>query len=150
VSIFRPRQRVTDPNGREWELYAYRFRLRDRGPTYDPGLAPDDPVGITPATATFAEAEAALGLLDATLWGLGLIPRLFVRLLWDIPRAALRVPGSDRWTIEAVSWYPHRTSRTWTTSGVAREDALREIANAIRRGVVPQTAGAEATSYTER
>jgi hypothetical protein len=79
-----------------------------------------------------------------------LIPRLFVRLLWDIPRAALRVPGSDRWTIEAVSWYPHRTSRTWTTSGVAREDALREIANAIRRGVVPQTAGAEATSYTER
>jgi len=59
VSIFRPRRRVTDPNGREWELYAYRFRLRDRGSTYNPGLAPDDPVGITPATTTFAEAEAA-------------------------------------------------------------------------------------------
>jgi hypothetical protein len=132
MSVFRPRLRVTDPHGHEWELYAYRFRLRDRRPSYDPGLAPDNPVGV-PAV----NAEIALGVVDAALWALGLIPRVLVRLLWDIPRAALRVPGSDRWTIEAVSWYPQHTSRTWSTSRVERDGLLREIADSIRRGVPP-------------
>lgn len=91
----------------------------------------------------------AMSLLDAALWGLGLIPRLLVRLLWDIPRAALRVPGSDRWTIEAVSWYPHRTSRTWVTRGVARDEALAQIADAIRRGVVPRPAHATSEGHAE-
>jgi hypothetical protein len=140
---------VTDPSGREWELYAYRFRLSDRGATFDPGMAPDDIVGVWPATAAYAEGEEILGLLDAVLWALGLIPRLLIRLLWDIPRAALRVPGSDRWTIEAVSWYPHRTSRMWITRGVSRDEALAQIADSIRRGVIPHPADAVAERYAE-
>ena len=30
MSRFRPHTRVTDPDGREWELYAYRFRMPRR------------------------------------------------------------------------------------------------------------------------
>lgn len=145
MTSFRPRQRVTDASGREWELYAYRFRVPARGATLDPGLAPEDVVGVPLGTAAYE----AMSLLDAALWGLGLIPRLLVRLLWDIPRAALRVPGSDRWTIEAVSWYPHRTSRTWVTRGVARDEALAQIADAIRRGVVPRPAHATSEGHAE-
>jgi hypothetical protein len=138
VSVLRPRQRVTDPDGREWELYVYRLRVRSRGATYDPGLAPDDIVGGQPAASTYVQAEAALGVLDAVLWGVGLIPRLLVRVFWDIPAAALRVPGSSSWTIEAVSWYPQRTSRSWTTSVEWRDETLAEIADSIRRGVLPR------------
>jgi hypothetical protein len=30
VSVFRPARRVTGPDGREWEIYAYRIRLPQR------------------------------------------------------------------------------------------------------------------------
>jgi hypothetical protein len=150
VSVFRPRERVTDPSGHEWELYAYRLRIRRRGATPDPGMAPDEPVGVTPATVTVVEAEWGLGVLDALLWGLGLIPRLLLVLLWDVPRAAFRVPGSNRWTIEAVSWYPRRESRTWVTSGEWRDETLAEVADAIRRGVAPRPAHAVAEGYGDR
>ena len=150
MSGFRPNRRVTDPGGHEWELYAYKMRVRDRGATFNPGLAPDEPVGVSPATLTFGEAEWSLGVLDALLWGLGLIPRLLVRVLWDIPRAALRVPGSDRWTIEAVNWYPHRTSQTWTTTGEWRDETLAHVADSIQRGVPPRPTNALAGGYSER
>jgi hypothetical protein len=32
VSVFRPAVRVTAPDGREWEVYAYRIKVRDPTP----------------------------------------------------------------------------------------------------------------------
>lgn len=137
MSVFRPAARVTGPDGREWELYAYRLRLNERE-TFDPGLAPDDAVGITLWGAPAAEAEAALGIVDAVLWLLGLVPRLLVRLLWDLPRAGIRALGSDEWTIEAITWQPHRTSYTWTTSGELRDHVLAQVEGQLARGEVPR------------
>jgi hypothetical protein len=31
VSVFRPSARATSPDGREWEIYAYRVQLPERG-----------------------------------------------------------------------------------------------------------------------
>jgi hypothetical protein len=31
VSVFRPSARVSSPDGRIWEIYAYKIRVRDRG-----------------------------------------------------------------------------------------------------------------------
>lgn len=137
MSVFRPSARVTAPDGREWEVYAYRFRLRERGATFDPGLAPDDPVGVGLGTAGYAEAEALGGVLDGVLWLLGLIPRLLVRVLWDIPRGALGTVGSDAWTVEAITWQPHRTSYAWTTTGEFRGHVLAQVEGQLARGEVP-------------
>jgi hypothetical protein len=137
VSVFRPAARVTAPDGCTWELYAYKLKLPDRGKTYDPGLAPDDPVGLTLYNATVAEGEALLGLFDGVLWVLGLIPRLLVRVLWDVPRAGLRARHSDEWTIEAVAWLPHETRYTWTTTGEFRRNVLAQLEGQLARGEQP-------------
>jgi hypothetical protein len=95
VSVFRPSARVTGPDGRDWELYAYRMKLPDRRRR---------------------------------------------RLLWrlaDVPRAALAVRGSDEWTIEAITWHPHRTVYTWTTTGEFRGHVLAQVEGQLARGEVP-------------
>lgn len=56
MSVFRPAVRVTGPDGREWEIYEYRFRLprprrlRDLPRAVLRGLRSD---GWTVAAATF-------------------------------------------------------------------------------------------------
>lgn len=132
MSIFRPSLRTATPDGREWEIYAYRLRFRKRGATFDPGLADDDPVA--PHLLPF---EAERDLLDALLWLLGLIARLFVRLVWDLPRAGLDALGSDRWTVEAVTWYPQRTSHTWITERAHRQQVVADVGRGLADGELP-------------
>lgn len=131
MSVFRPSLRASAPDGNEWEIYAYRLRLPKRGPTFDPGLAGDDPVGV------YLPAEAELDVLDAILWLLGLIPRLFVRLLWDLPRAGLVALASDSWTVEAITWYPQRTSHSWITQRAHRREVVAEVGRQIADGQLP-------------
>lgn len=38
MSVFRPSARVRDPDGREWEIYAYRIALPGPGERRDPNL----------------------------------------------------------------------------------------------------------------
>jgi hypothetical protein len=107
--------RAFAPDGTEW--------------VYEPGLAGED--GI------YLPAEAELDVLDAILWLLGLIPRLLLRLLWDPPRAGLAALASDRWTVEAVSWYPQRTSHRWITQRRHRREVVAEVGRQIAAGRFP-------------
>ncbi len=100
MSVFRPAVRVAGPDGREWEVYAYRLTLPER--------------------------SGRRGL------------RLVRRLLVDLPRAALAARRSQAWTIEAITWQPHRTSYTWTTTGEFRGHVLAQVEAGIARGEVPR------------
>lgn len=123
--------RATAPDGSDWEIYAYRIQLRKRGATFDPGLAGDDPVGV------YSAAEAELDALDAILWLLGLIPRLLVRLLWDLPCAGIAALAPNSCTVEAVTWYPVRTSYRWITPRARRQEVVAEVRRQIVAGQLP-------------
>jgi hypothetical protein len=142
VSVFRPAARVTSPDGRAWEIYVYRLRLPHRGDTFDPGLAEGGAVG--PVGGSVVDMQLALGLVDAVLWLLGLVPRLLLRVLWDVPRARLHALRTDEWTVEAVTWYPVHVSYTWTIGRVRRDAAVREVARQLRRGQIPPRFAREA------
>jgi len=128
MSVFRPISRAVGPDGREWEIYAYRLRVRKREATYDPGLADGEPLGA---------AFPYMDLLDAILWFFGLIARLVVRVLWDVPRAGLAALGSDNWTVEAVTWYPQPRSHRWSTQRIHRREVVAEVAHQIAGGQLP-------------
>lgn len=138
MSIFRPSARVIGPGGEKWEVYAYRFRFRQRGATYDPGLASDDPVGITAPTVAITEFEAGLGILDAVVWAIALIPRLLVRILWDLPWGSIHALKSNTWTVEAISWHPHRVSHTWTTDAAHHREVVAQVKDHLARGEQPR------------
>lgn len=128
MSVFRPAVRVTGPDRREWEVYAYRIVLpppRRRGP----------------GTAGFGSGSDrldALGsLFDGVLYLLGGAGALLVLILWHVPRAAIRAVGSDEWTIEAVTWQPHRTAYTWRTTREFRGHVLAQVEGQLARGEVP-------------
>jgi hypothetical protein len=128
VSVFRPAARVTDPEGREWELYAFRIQLprrRREVPAFDPDGLPDP------------RAQLAGGLLDGVLWFVGGLLRLLELVLWDAPRAGLHALGSDEWTIEAVTWQPRRTAYTWRTTQEYRGHVLAQVEGQLARGEVP-------------
>jgi hypothetical protein len=128
VSVFRPAARLTAPDGRTWELYAYRIQLPRRR-RHDRGVGLDE---------TSSPGHAASGLLDGLVWLLGGVPRLLVLLLWDAPHAGLRALGSDEWTIEAITWEPHRTAYTWRTTGEFRGHVLAQIGGQLARGETPR------------
>ena len=112
MSVFRPSARVTGPDGSEWELYAYRIQRPRRRPLpHRPG--------------------ARRRLLGDTR-------ALLVRLLWDVPRAALAAVGSDDWTIEAVTWTPRRTSLGWRTTREYRGHVLAQVEGQLARGETPK------------
>jgi hypothetical protein len=89
VSLFRAAARVTAPDGREWELYAYRFR-------------------------------------------------------WQPPRRkrdvlrALAASLPPEWTIAAVTYEPHETVYTWTTTREFKGQVLAQVEGSIARGGIPQ------------
>jgi hypothetical protein len=96
--------RVTAPDGRRWEVYAFRFRL-DR------------------ATDAVGDRRRRL--------------RVLAGVLRDLPRAALASLRSDEWTVEAVTWAPHRTAYTWLTTGEYRGHVLAQVEGQLARGEVP-------------
>jgi hypothetical protein len=127
VNRFRPAARTVSPDGRRWEIYAYKLELPPRR-TPDPA-----PVGVFPGY----RAEAASELLDGILYLVAFIPRLLVRLCVDLPVAAVRAARSDQWTIEAVSWAPYPTGHKWSTTREYRGQVLAQVEGGLARGETP-------------
>jgi len=128
VSVFRPSVRLTAPDGREWEIYAYKLEVGDRA-EWDTDLIDD------PGTSTAASGEIAI--VNAVVWLVTLIPRLLIRIL-DAGLAAARAVRSDAWTIEAITFMPQRQSYTWKTTTEYRGQVLAQIEGSLQRGDVPQ------------
>jgi len=127
VSVFRPSARVESPDGRAWEIYAYKIQLREQD-AWDTGL--DD-------THPYPQAQAALMLFDAVLWLLSMIPRAIVRL-GQIAVAAVHSLRSDEWTVEAIVILPHRESYAWTTTTEYKGQVLAQVEGHLARGDIPQ------------
>ena len=127
--MFRPSARVTDPHGREWEIYASKLALPRRG-------APDPtPSGLWHPSP---RAELVTAPIDGIVYLLSFIPRLLLRLFVDLPLAAVRALRSDTWTIEAISWAPFRASYTWTTTLEHRGQVLAQVEGGLARGEAPR------------
>jgi hypothetical protein len=108
VSAFRPTARTSSPDGREWEIYAYRLQLSNRR-TSEP----------------------------ASRRRRGRIRRLVLVLLVDLPVAAVHALRSDEWIVEAISWAPYRTSYKWSTTTSVRGQVLVLVEGALARGETP-------------
>jgi hypothetical protein len=125
VSVFRPSARVESPDGRAWEIYAYRVQLRDRD-EWDTGVDVDGPIQV----------QAALMVYDGILWLLLLIPRAIARL-GDLAVAAARSLRSDEWTVEAIVILPQRESYAWTTTSEYKGQVLAQVEGQLARGDIP-------------
>jgi len=128
VTVFRPAARVTSPDGREWELYAYKVEVRDRR---------DWETDVVDADVGMSSAAAGLALLNAIVWLVTLVPRLLVRLA-DVAAAGLRALRSDEWTVEAISFLPQRQSYVWKTAREYRGQVLAQVEGSLARGEVPR------------
>jgi hypothetical protein len=64
--------------------------------------------------------------------------RAVVAALWELPRSIRRALASDEWTIEAVTWHPHRTSYRWRTTREFRGHVLAQIQGQLARGEAPR------------
>lgn len=120
MTVFRPTATVRSPDGREWEIYAYKIAV---------GEAEDWDVG-DPFDC------GRLALLSLFVWLVTLIPRLLLRLA-DVAAAGARSLRSSEWTIEAVSWLPAETRYTWTTTSEFRGQVLAQVEGHLARGDVP-------------
>jgi hypothetical protein len=66
-----------------------------------------------------------------------LLARVVLRPIWDVPRAGLRALRSDEWTIEALSFLPHRTAYAWRTTREFRGHVLAQVEGQLTRGETP-------------
>jgi hypothetical protein len=126
VSVFRPAARVTTPDGREWEIFAYKIKLRDR----EPWEGPDDPELLVPG-------DGVGWFLGGALWLLLLVPRLLLRLV-DLVSGALRAVRSNEWTIDIVTHSPPQTAYRWTTTTEFKGQVLAQVEGTLARGDLPQ------------
>jgi hypothetical protein len=127
VGLLRPRRKVLDPSGAEWEVYVSRMVLPPWRPTdHEVGpLAQSNVLGLV--------IEGCVAIVGAIL-----VPLL--RLLAALPGAWLRGRRSPEYRIEAVTWWPHRQTQTWTTTAENLDEALIAISAGIRRGRPAQPA----------
>jgi hypothetical protein len=132
MSGFRPSARVTAPDGREWEIYAYKLRLPRRQP-YSPDV---DAPG-------FSALSIVTGVLGGILYVLAWVPLLFVRLFVDLPPAIVRALRTDEWTIEAVSWAPYPLRYRWTTPSETKGQVLAGVEGQLARGGTPMPRNAK-------
>jgi hypothetical protein len=127
VTVFRPSARVESPDGRAWEIYAYKIQLREQD-AWDTGI--DD-------THPYPQAQAALMLLDGILWLLSMIPRAIGRVC-EIAVAGVRSLRSEEWTVEAIVILPHRESYGGTTTTEYKGQVLAQVEGHLARGDIPQ------------
>src|SRR5207248_7934479 len=71
VSVFRPSVRLTSPDGREWEIYAYKLEVGERA-EWD--------TAVVDADRGYQPAAAELAVVNAVVWLVMLVPRLVMRL----------------------------------------------------------------------
>jgi hypothetical protein len=132
--MFRPHARVTDPHGREWEIYASKLALPRRGAR--------DPI---PAGLNFPRGRGELitAPIDGIVYLLAFVPRLLLLVFVDFPVAMMRALRSESWTIEAISWAPFRASYTWTTTLEHRGQVLAQVEGGLARGETPRPRNAQ-------
>ena len=135
MSRFRPHARTVSPDGRRWEVYAYKLDLPDRGAPNPAPFGTD--VSVNRVAVLF-------GLVDAVLYLLAFIPRLLWRVCIDLPVAAVRAMRSDVWTIEAASWAPYPLSYRWSTTQEFRGQVLAQVEGGLARGETPHPRNAQA------
>jgi hypothetical protein len=133
MSLFRPTRKVTDPRGREWEIYVSRYST----PKWEPGDYPslsDHPVGLV-ALAGF--------LIEIPLFVYHDILAPLVRFLVLTPYRSLRGRRSTRIWIEAISWgvTPQRESILWTTTTDHVSRVLDQITAGLAAGDVTEPLG---------
>ena len=117
---------MQSPDGGEWEIYLYKLQVRDRK-EWDTDVAD---AGIPSA------AGGELAVVNGLVWLVMLVPRLFVRL-FDVAMAAARAALSDEWTVEAITFMPHRQSYVWRTTGEHKGQVLAQVEGSLARGDVP-------------
>ena len=119
MGLFRPARRVRSPDGTEWELYVSKTALppwREAGVTdFDPDL----------------RASFVIGIFDA-IWGSLVYPLLRFAALF--PVAVVRGRHSRAVRIEAVTWFPEKEVRLWTTTDAQVRGVLDEIAAGLAEG----------------
>ena len=128
MSSFRPSARTTGPDGRDWEIYAYKVRLPDRRQP-----DPDTDAWEIPSRGGWLQTP-----IDGVAYILSWVPRLLLRALWDLPIAAARALRSDEWTIEAVSWAPYPVRHRWTVASAYKGQVLASVEGQLARGEHPR------------
>jgi hypothetical protein len=134
MSLFRPTRTVTDPRGREWEIYVSRYQAPAWEPSDDGSVDGLDPYGRGAAAGALLE-------LPLFLWHQLLMPLLrFVALL---PYRFVRGRRSRTVWIEAIAWgiYPHKETIRWTTTPDHAGRVLDQIARGLAEGDLPRPLG---------
>ena len=133
MSSLRPAARTMSPDGREWEIYAYALQLPSRKPLEQ--IA----VGNAPSWQS--------AVIDAIVFVVLLVPRMLVRVLYDLPVAALRAARSDTCLIEAVSWAPYPVKLRWEISKERKGQVLAQVEGQLARGEQPMPRNAKQLLY---
>jgi hypothetical protein len=134
MGLFRPTRKVTDPSGREWEIYVLRYKQ----PAWDPqdydSFSDDVPFG------PFLLADLLFGL-PRFLYHHVLVP--IWRFLVDLAFAVGRGRRTRTVWIEAISWdvMPHRESILWTTTRDHVARVVDQIAAGLEAGEVVRPLG---------
>jgi hypothetical protein len=133
LSLFRPARTVTDPSGTYWELFVSKTVL----PAWKQGDSGD--VGF------FGGRMAPLDLLSlpfavlGAVWSVLVFPA--VRFLALLPGGVVKGRRSRAVRIEAVTNFPEREVRLWTTTEGLVEIVLDEIVAGLAAGKVVQPEG---------
>jgi hypothetical protein len=133
MSLFRPTLKVTDPRGREWEIYVSRYAT----PKWQPGSyteLSDHPFG----------GIALVGwLVEIPLFLYHDILAPAARFLVATPYRALTSRHSRTIWIEAIAWgvTPRREAILWTTTPDHAGRVLEQIADGLASGDVAQPLG---------
>jgi len=86
-------------------------------------------------------------IVEAVINVLASIPRLLVRVFYDLPVAAVRAARSDECLIEAVSWAPYPIRLRWAVSKERKGQALAQVEGQLARGERPMLRNAKQLLY---
>jgi hypothetical protein len=134
---FRPKRKVTDPWGKEWQLFVSRFALPEWKEGEYNGWIDSGPSSRFDGPLFLLELPVAL--IDF-LWSSILLPLL--RILFLMPFAVVKGRRSQAARIEAICFFPSRETRTWTTTLDQVDSVVNQIALGIEEGKVVQPIGA--------
>jgi hypothetical protein len=133
MSGFRPAARTMSPDGREWEIYAYALQLSGRKPI------PESVVGNAPSWQG--------AVIEGIVFLLTMIPRMLIRVFYDLPVAAVHAARSDACLIEAVSWAPYPIRLRWEISKDRKGQVLAQVEGQLARGERPMPRNAKQLLY---
>ncbi len=134
VSLLWPTRKVTDPKGREWEIYVSRYAP----PKWQPSDY-DSPQFVPVPAVALLDVLVALPLF---LYHEILVPVL--RFLVMTPYLFVTGRRSQTVWIEAITWdiEPYKESHRWTTTPAHADRVLDQIARGLAAGDLARPLGA--------